>query len=273
MVGMLISIAIALSSLAPRVAEPLTLASFVRQVRRADYEGQIPALQRLYTLSDVLLRDEEHATLVRYWRGFALWRKALNGMNASGAPENLVRDLQGAIDEFDQSLAKDKTMVDSMIGKAACLMNLTFLCRSDPEATSRYVTAFMPLMKESLALTPRNPRLYWVRGPMLWYLPESKGGGQAKAFEAYEVGLKLTAAPTKRDSDSVTPTWGEAELLMNRAWSRFNASPRQIAGADADARHALKLVPYWHYVKDILLPMIERAKTAGSASVASGQEN
>jgi hypothetical protein len=33
-----------------------------------------------------------------------------------------------------------------------------------------------------------------------------------------------------------------------------------VNAAEQDARSALALVPYWHYVKDILLPQIAVAK-------------
>jgi hypothetical protein len=35
---------------------------------------------------------------------------------------------------------------------------------------------------------------------------------------------------------------------------------RDVAAADRYAHQALALVPYWHYVRDLLLPQIRQAK-------------
>ena len=47
---------------------------------------------------------------------------------------------------------------------------------------------------------------------------------------------------------------------MNLAWSDLNATKPDLAAAEQNARAALKIVPYWHYVRDILIPQIEAAQ-------------
>ena len=269
---MFLSVAIILANNSSFYPEPLTLESFVKQVRRADYKGDIPVLQCLYTLSEALLVDGKRSGLVRYWRGFALWRKAMNGFNEKADHEKYGVDLEMAVTEFALSVAADPNMVDSKIGKAACLMNLTFLSSSNQAKASKYVSVFVPLMKEAEAQDPLNARLYWVKGPMLWYIPEDRGGGEKRAFEAYEFGFRILAKSKTMDPDSVVPAWGEAELLMNRAWAKLHAVPHQADAAEIDARKALKLVPYWHYLRDILLPEIEKAKMTISENELSYEE-
>ena len=269
---MFISVAIVLANRTSFFPDPFTLESFVKQVRRADYKGDIPVLQRLYNLSDVLLRDQKRASLVHYWRGFALWRKAMNGFNEKVGIEKYAVDLEDAVNEFDLSISADATIVDSKIGKAACLMNLTFLNSTDRAKVGKYVSVFVALMKEAEAQDPKNPRLYWVKGPMLWYIPEDKGGGEKRAFEAYEKGFQALAQSPVKDADTVIPAWGEAELLMNRAWSNLHAVPARIEDAEKDALRALKLVPYWHYLKDVLIPEIQKAKETVSEKIPSLDE-
>lgn len=53
---------------------------------------------------------------------------------------------------------------------------------------------------------------------------------------------------------------GEPELLMNLAWSDLNKTEPDPDASLQYAQAALKLVPYWHYVRDILLPQIRAAK-------------
>src|SRR5260370_37650936 len=47
---------------------------------------------------------------------------------------------------------------------------------------------------------------------------------------------------------------------MSLAGSNFYRTAPDLAAAEQYARAALALVPYWHYVRDILIPMIETAK-------------
>jgi len=47
---------------------------------------------------------------------------------------------------------------------------------------------------------------------------------------------------------------------MNLAWAKANGSTPDPKMAEAYANSALQIVPYWHYVRDILLPQIQEAK-------------
>jgi hypothetical protein len=61
-------------------------------------------------------------------------------------------------------------------------------------------------------------------------------------------------------SDPLEPSWGEPELLMSLAWSNLNRTTPDLNAAEQDAQAALKIVPYWHYVRDILMPQIRAAQ-------------
>jgi hypothetical protein len=56
------------------------------------------------------------------------------------------------------------------------------------------------------------------------------------------------------------PAWGEPELLMSLAWATMHASSPDVTAAEGYANEALALVPYWHYLRDILMPQIRSAK-------------
>jgi hypothetical protein len=56
---------------------------------------------------------------------------------------------------------------------------------------------------------------------------------------------------------------------MNLAWSNLNRTTPDLAAAEQFALSALKLVPYWHYVRDILLPKIREAQAKASKTAAS----
>jgi hypothetical protein len=47
---------------------------------------------------------------------------------------------------------------------------------------------------------------------------------------------------------------------MSLAWSNLNRTTPDLKAAEQHAQDALKLVPYWHYVRDILMPQIRTAQ-------------
>ena len=48
--------------------------------------------------------------------------------------------------------------------------------------------------------------------------------------------------------------------MMSLAYCFLNANSVDVGAAERYARDALEIVPYWHYVRDILLPQIVAAK-------------
>ncbi len=231
----------------------------VEQIKRADYEGDRSSLKRLHDELTPAPDNKALASRELYWKGFALWRRAINGFNESPTPKDLEEDLSGAIADFNQSLAQDPAFVDSKIAEGSCYGYLMYLNMKDPARMQEMIQHSSPLLKEAMAAAPDNPRLLWVLGPIRWSSPPERGGGQDKAFELYNRGLDIV-----RKSPAATaplePSWGEPELLMNRAWSNLHRTPPDLKAAQADAAAALSLVPYCHYVRDILIPQIQDAQ-------------
>jgi hypothetical protein len=65
----------------------------------------------------------------------------------------------------------------------------------------------------------------------------------------------------KTANDPLEPSWGKPESMMSLAYSYLNTDHADLKNAERYAREALAIVPYWHYVRDILLPQILAAKT------------
>ncbi len=231
----------------------------VAQIQRADYEGDRTAMQRGYDDLKPFSEEKDIASRIRYWRGFAQWRRAINGFNDSVDPKELEHDLKTALDEFKIALEKDPTFVDAKVGTISCLGYLAFMNRKDQAHAKELVGQIMPLVKEATDIAPDNPRLIWVRGPILWNTPPERGGGQNKAIENYQRGLEV-CSKIKASDDVLEPSWGKPELMMSLAYSYLNTTRSDVNAAERCARDALEIVPYWHYVRDILLPQILAAK-------------
>jgi hypothetical protein len=121
-------------------------------------------------------------------------------------------------------------------------------------------TRLAPITAEVKQKAADNPRRLWVLGPIFFITPPERGGGQDKAIATYQKGLEVIRK-AKPATDPLEPSWGEPELLMNMAWSDLNQAKPDIESADRNAQAALALVPYWHYVRDILIPQISSAKS------------
>jgi uncharacterized protein YndB with AHSA1/START domain len=244
-----------------RYVEEQALTHIVAEISRADYEGDRPALSRLYGDLAPFVQHPELASRVLYWRGFALWRRALNGFNDGADPSEIEADLAQCATDFGEAAARDRAFVDAKAGLASCLVNHSFMLLSSDTARSRelYVQA-MDVVRDALALAPDNPRLLWVHGANQWYSAPERGGGQTAAVATYEKGLALARQQQGSVTDPLEPSWGEPELLMNLAFAHLNRMPPDHTAAERHAEAALALVPHWRYVRDILLPQIREAR-------------
>jgi hypothetical protein len=232
----------------------------VTQIQRTDYEGDRPALKRLHDGLTPIPEDNKLASQVLYWRGFALWRRAINGFNESPTPTDLEEDLTQAVTDFKDAIARNPAFVEPKIGAVSSLGYLMYLNKKDPTRVQELLQQLSPLLKEATVAAPNNPRLLWVLGPIRWSTPPERGGGQDKAFESYNRGLEAVRNQKRDASDPLEPSWGEPELLMSLAWSNLSRTTPDLNAAEQDAQAALQIVPYWHYVRDILMPQIRAAQ-------------
>jgi hypothetical protein len=257
----LVSVSALLFVVSPLQDRRQTVTAIVANIQRADYEGDRTALKRLHAELTPFVDDRQVGSRVLYWRGFALWRRALNGFNDAADRTQLGEDLTQAVIDFQAAVARDPAFADARIGAASCLVNNSFLdMKSNPARARELFVQSASLLKEASAAAPDNPRLLWVQGANQWYSPPERGGGQDVAMATYAKGLELARRQKGRVTDSLEPTWGEPELLMNLAFANLNRTTPDLAAAEQYAQSALALVPHWHYVRDILLPQIRKQK-------------
>lgn len=241
------------------------LVTTVARVVDADYRGDREALRRLHGDLGPVPDEPTLASRVLYWRGFALWRRSINGFNDSADRVELDADLRQAVVEFEQALLRDPAFIDASTGLASCLGLLTFLHSKDQVVAGELIKRWSPLMASIRGHADDNPRLAWVLGQSLWFTTPTMTRAevderQGRSMDMYRRGLSRARAAKHEARGPLDPAWGEPELLMNLAWASLNKSVPDIAAAEENARAALALVPHWHYVRDILLPQIEQAK-------------
>jgi hypothetical protein len=177
----------------------------------------------------------------------------------------LAQDLTEGESEFDAAIQRDPSFVDAKVGAASCILLREFALGifskvKDFERMKEIMAPASQLLREALTAGPENPRLLWVIGPNEWSTPPANIG-QAKAMDTYERGLKAARTQKSNTTDPLEPSWGEPELLMSLAWSNLNRATPDLNAAENYSKTALQLVPYWHYVRDILMQQIRDAKS------------
>jgi hypothetical protein len=229
------------------------------KIQRADYEGDRETLKKCYDALTPFLANKELAARVRYWRGFARWRDGINAGNESIDPGEMEKLFLAGADEFKAALGLEPDFVDAKVGLISCLGYVVYFHRSEKERAQEMVKPIFALVSEAKAAAPDNPRLIWVMGPILFHTPPEKGGGIDKVIENNERGVTI-CSQLKPPADKLEPSWGKPELLMSLAYDYMTKNPPELDKAEKDAQAALEIVPYWHYVRDILLPQIVEAK-------------
>jgi|KBSSwiStaDraftv2_1062776.scaffolds.fasta_scaffold08604_10 hypothetical protein len=244
------------------------LTELVAAVRSADYRGDRAALAKL---------DEELGALDAgrlndyrdYWRGFALWRRVLNGFNEKPAPDDLAADAEKAISRFKAALAVHPDWIEAQLAMVGLWGNQIYLAGKDADKRKAILAEAGPTFKFVMANAGDNPRALWIRGGMEGWAPPPTGGdlGKAAATLRYGVECAWREAAAHPNPPGWFPTWGGPENLMNLAYIYSNAKTPDRATALAYAQGAVTAVPEWHFVRDILIPRIE-ALPAGPAPEA-----
>jgi hypothetical protein len=244
------------------------LAALVREVRSADYRGDRAALARL-DAELAKLPDGPLSEYRDYWRGFALWRRALNGFNAKPTPEDLTTDVQGAIARFKSALARHPDWIEAKLALVGCWGNAIYLAGADADKRKAILEEAAPTFRFIMANAGDNPRALWIKGGMEMAAPPPTGGDYEKAAVTLRHGVACAWKESQAlaSAPAWVPAWGGPENLMNLAFA-YSRNPKGAdrAAALAYAEGALTAVPEWHYVRDVLLPQIEALPVAVPAA-------
>lgn len=243
---------------APARKSEARLAELVAAVRSADYRGDRAALARLE--AELSRLDAGPLTEYRdYWRGFALWRRTLNGFNETPTPDDLGADLEKAVARFRASLERRPDWIEARLAMVGCWGNMLYLAGSDDGKRKAILDEAVPTFKWLIENAGDNPRALWIKGGMEFGAPPPHGGDLVKAAATLRRGVACAwrEALSNPTPPAWVPSWGGPENLMNLAYLYSHGKSPDRTAALAYAEGALTSVPEWHYVRDILLPQIE----------------
>ena len=234
------------------------LGELAAAVLSADYRADRAELARL----DAELGDLDAGKLNDYrdyWRGFALWRRAMNGFSVKPAPEDLDADLVKALERFQSALARHPDWDEVKSAMVGAWGNRIYLAGQDAEKRKKLLEQASAFYKWVMAYEGENPRVLWIKGGLQMIVPPASGGDWGKAAETLRKGVAgaWTEARAATPAPSWAPKWGGAENLMNLAYLHSHLPTPERATALAYAEGALTKAPEWHYVRTVQLPMIE----------------
>lgn len=249
-------------------ADERRLAETVAAVLRADYRGDRAELARLAEALRALPAGRTGA-FREYWTGFAHWRRAYAGFNEVPPAPDLAVDLARCAEHQRAALALDGAFEDARSALAGCLAGqLAPAAGLAPEKRKKLLEEGITVLEKVRARAEGNPRSLWIVGGMEAYgASQRNGDGAARALATYRRGLAAARAEalSAAGRQPWVPAWGTPELLMSLAWAYANgpAPNREVARAYAEA--ALAMVPDWRYVRDVLVPQIEKLPEPVSA--------
>ncbi len=241
------------------VSEAESFGMTVQAIRSADYRGARGDLERLAASLDAG-SDPRLAPYRHYWRGFALWRRALNGFNETPMPSDLAANLTAAIASFKAALVEKPGWIEARIGMVGSVGPLLYLARDDAARRDALVKEFLPIAKELREEAAANPRALWTQGQSQLGGGGGVGPQPAKAAATFHRGIEAALAEARQvaaDEPVWVPRWGGAENLMNLAYLYTHSDLVNRDLALAYVEGALVAAPEWHFVRDILKPQAE----------------
>ncbi len=248
----------------PKPDDAARLGELAHAVLSADYRGDRAELARLEAELG-RLGDGPLSEYRDYWRGFALWRRAMNGFNETPTPDDLTSDLEKALARFQTSLARRPDWMEARLAMVGCWGNLLFLAGKDEARRKALLTDALPSFRELMQNAGDNPRALWIKGGMQMSAPPPTGGDFGKAALTLEHGVACAWREAGETAPAWEPRWGGPENLMDLAWLYSHAPEKDRRAALAYARGAATAVPEWHYVRDVLIPQIEALPAAAAA--------
>ncbi len=232
----------------------------VRAIRVADFRGERGDLRRLAADIDQV-KARELLAYRDYWRGFALWRSALNGFNETPTPADLQADLEGATQAFRAALKIRPDWIEPKVALAFKLGLELRVPRAGPPRGAAPRGGAPWASTKGPGPSEHNPRLADRRAATLPARRRGRGGRHLPARPAGRPGR----GPSQRPGldAGISTAWGAAEHLMSLAYAHSKGALAERETAQAYADGALALAPDWHYVRDILVPQIQALPPRG----------
>ena len=251
----LLALAFVFSLAAPAFAQSSDslLVSGKQMLRAGEDGGSLDALYAAKAAFECALADTALAAWGHYYIALADYRiadylLAAGEENKGAAAEHLktaVDHLQKAT-EIDPQAAEAYALLSSAYGRQIGL---------DPIKGMTLGRKAQKSLKKAVQLAPDNPRVALCAAIRDFNTPGMFGGSKEKGLQGFQRAAELFAQ--EEPIDPIQPAWGHSRTY---AWIGLAYQDRgELAPARAAFAKALAINPHFSWVKNVLLPELEKA--------------
>jgi len=223
-----------------------------REIEAANAVGDLGRLTNAAAMIDRVLTVTPNDPSLLYYRSLALYRMA-----SIYTGQKKREEAKRALDEADLLLeqATSKSPTADALALRSGVIGLMIGSSGNPMSGMTLGPKAAGLLDRAKELEPKNPRVWLVSGMSAMFTPKMFGGGTDKAEQ------DLRRALTYFETDQPTapaPSWGRADayIWLGQALHKND----RIDDARAAYEKALELQPENGWVRNVLLPSLDRAK-------------
>lgn len=158
-----------------------------------------------------LMQEKPENAYLDYYVALADFRLASFNLASGNSAESERYILEG------QKYLEKALALDSAFGEAEALYGylIGMEVALHPDQAMTLGMKSLALLNAAVAKNPDNPRIHFLMGFYLLYVPEAFGGGQDSALEYFEKGAALFEKEII--TDPLLPSWGREETLTSAA--------------------------------------------------------
>lgn len=223
-----------------------------RMIHRAHMAGSAEGLQQARALLERGLTAYADDAMLNHYKGYALYIEATLVQNRDGGdPLPLLVEAQRALElsARRQRVPETHALLSTVLGQQI---------RDEQSAMALGMQAGSELGR-ARQMGPENPRVWMIDGVSAMFTPPQYGGGVEQAEQKLRRAVALFAQESPPPPPS--PSWGRAEA---HAWLGFLlARSNRVAEARTEFQRALEIEPGYVWVRESLLPGLDRPRTGG----------
>jgi tetratricopeptide (TPR) repeat protein len=222
------------------------------EIETANTHGDLTRLREAAALLERALTAFPDDPLLLHYLGYARYREATL-MQGKKPDSKEYRPILEAADSLLERSASKLQLAETYALRSSVLGQLI---GSNPLRGMTLGPRSNNAMERAVELGPNNPRVWLLRGIGAMFTPSMFGGGLDKAEEHLTKALALF--PNDNPAPPL-PAWGHAEVHI---WiGQLHKRRNRIDDARQAYNRALELDPDNGWVKHVLLPALDRAKS------------
>jgi len=217
---------------------------------QSDSLGLMKAIDTLKHFTE----NPELAYLAHYYMAFGKWQWVLRRTTIQPGAVDAIGVLDEAIAELDSIIELKGDFVEAHVLSLNCHYALFYLA---PQRRTELAVRVAALKKSSLEIGPENPRVVLTDAQNIFYKPEQFGGSQERGITRFKEAIQMFEKQQESLS-ALGPDWGHemAYAWLGNAYLRMKEPNIRLAKEAFEK--SLQLRPDFAWVKDIMLPQIEK---------------